>query len=129
MATATRSALRPTPRGYARTQLNVLDNPLRGQDPALARALEDILRDVLEDEDLGTVEVRFRVCREAEEGLRFICKVENPPFADDLPPRRIPLRWWSPLMETARDFRSALLEAMDVRRERLQAKELTLSSR
>ena len=126
MATATRTAFIPKPRGHARTQIDVLDNPLAAQNPALARALEDILRDVLEGEDLGTIEVRFRVCREREEGLRFICKVENPPFADDLPPRRLPVRWWSPLMETARDLRSALLEAMHVRRERLLAQELTL---
>jgi hypothetical protein len=119
MATATRAALRPRPRTGARTQLNVLDNPLRGQDPALARALEAILHDVLEQEDLGAVDVRFRVCQEQEAGLRFICKVENPPFADDLPQRRVPLRWWSPLMETAQDFRSALLEAMEVRHERM----------
>lgn len=130
MATATRTALRPTmPRGHARTEVNLLDNPLRGQDPSLARAVESILRDVLQGEDLGTVDVRFRVCREPEEGLRFICKVENPPFADDLPARRVPLRWWSPLMETAQDFRAALTDAMDVRRQRLASQELLLYPR
>lgn len=128
MATATRTALRPRTRGQARTQFTVLENPLRGEDPALARAVEAILREVLEDEDLGTVHVRFRVCQDLEQGLRFICKVENPPLADDLPPRRVPLRWWSPLMETAQDFRTALLDAMEVRHDRLAAVDLAPSS-
>jgi hypothetical protein len=124
MATATRTSLRPAPRRRAHTQIHVLDNPLGTQDPALARALEAALHDVLGDEDLGMVEVRFRVCRELNEGLRFICKVENPPEPDVLNSHRLPLRWWSPLMESARDFRSALMEAMEVRRERLLAMEV-----
>ena len=129
MATATRTEARPVPRHKARTLINVLDNPLKAQDPALGRAVEGILRDVLEGEDLGTVDVRFRVCQEPEDGLRFICKVENPPVADDIPQRRVPVRWWSPLMETAQDFRSALLDAIHVRRERMLASELNFSPR
>jgi hypothetical protein len=118
MATATRTPLRATPRGRPRTDIRVLDNPLTSQDAALARAVETTLHDVLDAEDLGVLEVRFRVCRELPEGLRFICKVENPPLPDIEHRQRLPLRWWSPLMETVQDFRAALQEAIQVRRER-----------
>src|SRR5512134_2538137 len=120
MATATRTP-RPTPRIHARTDVNVLDNPLAEQDPALAAAVESTLVEVLGTEGLGEVEVRFRVCREPDEGLRFICKVENPPVPEFELRQRLPWRWWSPLMETAQDFRAALQEALQVRRERLAA--------
>jgi hypothetical protein len=86
--------------------------------------VEATLHDVLDAEDLGVLEVRFRVCREAEEGLRFICKVENPPVAEISEKPRLPLRWWSPLMESVQDLRSALQEALQVRRERSRAMEL-----
>ena len=124
MATATRTSLRAAPRAHARTHIHVIDNPLASQDAHLARSVEAALHDVLGDEDLGVVEVRFRVCRELDEGLRFICKVENPPEPDVFNSPRLPLRWWSPLMETARDFRSALMEAMEVRRERMLTMEV-----
>jgi hypothetical protein len=62
--------------------------------------------------------VRFRVCRDEAEGLKFICKVESPAPAD-LHQDGSQWRWWSPLMETAADFRAALLEAIDIRRQRL----------
>ncbi len=126
MATTTRRRLRATPRTRALTEIHVLDNPLAAQDPALARAAEATLHEVLEDEDLGPIEVRFRVCRELDEGLRFICKVENPPLPDIVQRRLVPLRWWSPLMETAQDFRAALLEAMEVRRGRMLTTALPL---
>ena len=121
MATATRTHLKPTARPSVATDVNVLDNPLADQDPALAAAVESTLKEVLEAEGLGEVEVRFRVCRELDEGLRFICKVENPPAPEFEQRRRMPWRWWSPLMETAQDFRTALQDALQVRRERLAA--------
>jgi hypothetical protein len=121
MATATRTHLRPTPRIRVRTDIHVLDNPLSAQDPALAAAVESTLKELLGPESLGELEVRFRVCQELNEGLRFICKVENPPLSDFEQRRRLPWRWWSPLMETAQDFRTALQEALQVRRDRLTA--------
>jgi hypothetical protein len=120
MATASRIST-VTPR---RTAIHVLDNPLASQDPSLARAVEATLHDVLDAEDLGVLEVRFRVCREADEGLRFICKVENPPVAEIVERPRLPLRWWSPLMDSVQDLRSALQDALQVRRERTRALEL-----
>lgn len=127
MATATRTSLRAEPRAHARTQINLLENPLASQDAGLARAVEAALHDVLGDADLGVVDVRIRVCRELDEGLRFICKVENPPAPDVFNAPRLPWRWWSPLMETARDFRTALMEAIEVRRERLLSLEMPTS--
>jgi hypothetical protein len=121
MATTTRTHLSPTPHVRARTDVNVLDNPLAEHDPALAAAVESTLAEVLGAEGLGEVEVRFRVCHEHDQGLRFICKVENPPVPEFELRRRLPWRWWSPLMETAQDFRAALLDALRVRRERLAA--------
>ena len=44
--------------------------------------------------------------------------VENPPRVDgdgDTPP----WRWWSPLLETAQDFRESLEEGLRIRRHRL----------
>jgi hypothetical protein len=119
MATTTRRRLQATPSTRGLTEIHVLDNPLAVQDPALARAAEATLREVLEAEDLGPIEVRFRVCRELDEGMRFICKVENPPLPDVAPRSPLQLRWWSPLMETAQDFRAALTEAMENRRQRM----------
>ena len=117
MATASRTTPDVTPR-RERTAIQVLDNPLAEQDASLARAVEATLHDVLDPENLGLLEVRFRVCREADEGLRFICKVENPPVAEIAERPTVPLRWWSPLMESVQDLRSALQEALQVRRER-----------
>lgn len=123
MATASRTMSTVTPR-RERTAIQVLDNPLALEDASLARAVEAALHDVLGPEDLGLLEVRIRVCREADEGLRFICKVENPPVAEIVERPRLPMRWWSPLMESVQDLRSALQEALQVRRERTRILEL-----
>ena len=59
-----------------RHRIEILDNPIAAEQPALARSLEAELRRLLKDADVGTVEVRFRVCRDgtAGEAVRFICK-------------------------------------------------------
>ena len=100
-----------------RDRIDILVNPLGSEDPDLARAVEADVRRLLKDEDVGPVEVRFRVCRDDVDGLRFICKVENPPF--DGEDGRGQWRWWSPLMKTAEDFRSAFEDGLRIRRERL----------
>jgi len=99
-----------------RSRIEIVDNPVAAEDPALGRALEHEVRRLLKADDVGPVAVRFRICRDETEGLRFICKVENPPF--DGEDGRVQWRWWSPLMETADQFRSALTEGLRVRRER-----------
>ena len=99
--------------------IEILDNPIFAHDARLAVEVEDALRRVLAAEDLGAVQVRFRVCREDDHHvMRFICKVENPPRVDGdgAPP---PWRWWSPLLETAEEFRDSLLEGLKIRRQRL----------
>ena len=100
-----------------RDRIDILENALAAEDPRLARAAEQELIRLLRDEDVGPVQVRFRVCREDRAVLKFICKVENPPF--DGEDRRAQWRWWSPLMKTAEDFRSAFEDGLRVRRERL----------
>jgi hypothetical protein len=119
MATATRTSTRTAPPKGAPTVVQVLSNPLATQDPALARAVESTLQELLAAEALGALEVRFKVCPDTEEGVRFICKVENPPAHDMDSEARTQWRWWSPLMETLQDFRVALQEAVQVRRQRL----------
>jgi hypothetical protein len=58
------------------------------------------------------------VCQEEAEGLRFICKVENPPRVDG-DGGAPPWRWWSPLLETSGQFRESLEEGLKIRRHRL----------
>jgi hypothetical protein len=106
-------------RREGRDRIDILDNALATEDPRLARALEQELVRLLKDEDVGPVQVRFRVCREEPARLRFVCKVENPPF--DGEDGRVQWRWWSPLMETAEEFRGALQDGLRMRRERLAA--------
>ena len=113
-----RTALYPVrEREGKRDRIDIVANPLGSEDPQLARAVEGAVRRLLKDEDVGPVEVRFRVCRDESDGLQFVCKVENPPF--DGEDRRAQWRWWSPLMKTAEDFRSAFEDGLRLRRERL----------
>jgi len=100
------------------SQVEIVENPIGGQNAELAAAVEDEVHRALRDEDLGSVQVRFRVCRDEVDGLKFICKVENPPRVDG-DGAAPPWRWWSPLLETAQDFRESLEEGLKVRRQRL----------
>ena len=113
------SARTAAPRPAApRSAVAILENPLAAQNPDLAREIEQEARGILGAQDLGRLEVRFRVCRDEAEGLKFICKVESPAPAD-LQQEAVQWRWWSPLMESAQDFRDALLDAIEIRRQRL----------
>lgn len=107
-------------RPAARSAISIVENPLVTQNPALAREIELEARGILGAHDLGRLEVRFRVCRDQAAGLKFICKVESPAPAD-LQQEATQWRWWSPLMESAQDFREALLDAIEIRRQRLTA--------
>jgi len=123
MATAIRSEAangRRPRRAPAPSRIHILANSISERDPRLAREVESEALTLLASEQLGPLEVRFRLCAHLDQGMRFICKVENPPSAD--PDEQAPLwRWWSPLMETAQDFRAALREGLQLRRERLAA--------
>jgi hypothetical protein len=108
----------PAPPAAVRAEIQVLENPILQQSPVLGRAVEDEIRRALQSEPLGTLQVRFRVCRDEDEGMQFICKVENPPSVDavDGSPG---WRWWSPLLASAEDLRDALAEGLQVRQQRL----------
>lgn len=109
----------PTSRvpGEEPCRIDLVENPLHHHDPALAAAVEEELQRILRDETLGPVAVRFRVCQDDADGLRFVCKVENPPCVDTHV--RMPWRWWSPLVATAQEFAAALEEGLRVRRARM----------
>jgi hypothetical protein len=98
--------------------VEILENPILGQNPSLGAEVEEQVQEALREEDLGAVQVRFRVCQDEADGLRFICKVENPPRVDD-GDGTPPWRWWSPLLETPEQFRESLEEGLKVRRSRL----------
>jgi hypothetical protein len=130
MASPHTTTLRPRPRSQGpriapaparpESAIEILENRLVGHDADLASAVEDEVRRALAPEGLGTVQVRFGVCRDDEDGLRFICKVENPPRRE-VDSADLPWRWWSPLMESLGDFQAALGEGLRIRRERLAA--------
>jgi hypothetical protein len=100
------------------SRIEIVENPITSQDPGLGAAVEEEIHRVLRNEDLGSVQVRFRVCRDESEGLKFICKVENPARIDG-DGAAPPWRWWSPLLESAQDFRESLEDGLRVRRHRL----------
>ena len=100
------------------TRVEIVENPILVQDPILGAEVEAQVRQALRDEDLGPVQVRFRVCREEADALQFICKVENPPRVDG-DGAAPPWRWWSPLLDTPGQFRESLEEGLKVRRHRL----------
>lgn len=102
--------------GHPSSRVEIVENPIIGQDPTLGVEVEEEIHRALRDQDLGPVQVRFRVCQDEPEGLRFICKVENPPRVDG---DGLPWRWWSPLLETAQELRESLEEGLKVRRHRL----------
>lgn len=111
------NAVRAGRPGEEACRIEIVENPIHRHDAALARDVEGRLRALLGEEMLGSVTVRFRVCRDEDNGFRFICKIENPPRVDtDV---LIPWRWWSPLMASAADFSAALEEGLRVRRARL----------
>jgi len=100
-----------------KSHVSIVENTLGPHDAELAQAAEDALREALRGEGLGEVQVRFRLCRDEEDGVRFICKVENPPRVDtDV---AMPWRWWSPLLRSAEELRDTLEEGLRLRRERL----------
>jgi hypothetical protein len=105
--------------GEEGTRIEIVENPIHRVNAALAADVEARLIAILRDERLGTVNVRFRVCREEADSFQFICKVENPPSVDaDV---IAPWRWWSPLMSSAEDFAAALEDGLRIRRSRLLA--------
>jgi hypothetical protein len=119
--TRSRARLSPVPTGRATSdeccRIEIVENAIHLHDPGLAVAVEEQVRSILSDESLGSVTVRFRVCRDEDDEFQFICKVENPPRVDtDV---GLPWRWWSPLLGTSEQFATALEDGLRVRRARL----------
>ena len=112
-----RLAALPAP-GHLSPRIEIVENPIAGHDQRLGAEVEEVLQGALHDENLGLVQVRFRVCQDESDGLKFICKVENPPRVDG-DGTAPPWRWWSPLLETAEGFRESLEEGLTIRRQRL----------
>jgi hypothetical protein len=112
-----RLAALPAP-GHLSTRIEIVENPITGHDPRLGAEVEEVVQGALHAENLGLVQVRFRVCQDESDGLKFICKVENPPRVDG-DGTAPPWRWWSPLLETAEGFRESLEEGLTIRRQRL----------
>ena len=112
-----RLAALPAP-GRLSSRIEIVENPIAGQNPRLGAEVEEVVQGALHDENLGLVQVRFRVCQDEADGLKFICKVENPPRVDG-DGTAPPWRWWSPLLETAEGFRESLEEGLTIRRQRL----------
>ena len=94
-----------------RSRVDVLENSLANENPLLGREAEREVLDLLEREDMPGVAVRFRACRDDQDRMRFICKVEYAGDSDTLP-----WRWWSPLLATPFDLRDSLEEGLALRR-------------
>jgi hypothetical protein len=120
MTGRTRSKLSAIPGVAFPSRVDILENPLASHNPVLAAEVEQEVLRALRDEDLGSVQVRFRECQDDADGLRFICKVENPPRVDG-DGAAPSWRWWSPLLESPQQFRDSLEEGLKVRRLRLEA--------
>jgi hypothetical protein len=90
------------------------DNPITAEDPVLAQAYEDVVWQLLRNEEVEPVQVRFGVWREGFEALKIVCKVESV----NAPTPFLPWRWWSSLVRTPGELKAQLEEALEGRRER-----------
>ena len=89
------------------------DNPIRNVSPALGEAFEETVWNLLRNEDMSPVQVRFGIWREGPDGMKFVCKVEYSHT------RRVPWSWWSGLARTPQDLAIELGRALLNRRKRL----------
>jgi hypothetical protein len=90
------------------------DNPIRSVDVAAANALEETVWQLLRDEEMDMVEVRFGVWREGPEEPRYVCKIEHETAPSPLP--RYPWRWRSTLLRSPRELKIELGKALAMRR-------------
>lgn len=101
------------------SRLTVVENTLAALSPQLAADVEAEARRLVRDEGLGEVRLRVKACRDDEDRLRFVCKVETAPQVDvEVMP---PWRWWSGILDDAEGFGASLAEGLRLRRERLGA--------
>jgi hypothetical protein len=115
--TRTRDRHEPARAARDTCRVEVLENTLLAENEQLAAAVEDEARRLLRGEAFGELRLRVKACRDDEDRLRFVCKVETPPQVEvELTP---PWRWWSGLLDSAEGFTSALGEALRARRDRM----------
>jgi hypothetical protein len=88
------------------------DNPIRNVSPALGEAYEETVWNLLRNEDMSPLQVRFGVWREGPDGMKFVCKVEYSHI------RRVPWTWWSGLVRTPQVLATELQRALLLRRKR-----------
>ena len=100
--------------GDGREKVNILENGIAIGDPALGREVEHHVLELLALEDMAGIEVRFRLCRDEADDVKYICKVDYPGDVE----RKGAWRWWSPLLSTPGELRSALEEGLELRRRR-----------
>ncbi len=99
------------------------DNPIRNVSPALGEAFEETVWNLIRNEDMSPVQVRFGIWREGPDGMKFVCKVEYSPT------RRVPWTWWSGLARTPQDLALELSRALLARRKRQTMAASGLASR
>jgi len=100
--------------GDGRGKVHVLENGVAVYDPVLGSVVEGQVLDLLAREDMGRVGVRFRLCKDERDDLKFICQVDYPGDVE----QKGGWRWWSPLLSTAVELRLALEEGLELRRQR-----------
>jgi hypothetical protein len=88
------------------------ENPIQRISPPLGEAFEETVWNILRDEDMNPIQVRFGVWREGPDGMKFVCKVE---YASN---RRVPWSWWSGLVRNPQDLANELTRALATRRKR-----------
>jgi hypothetical protein len=98
--------------GDGRGKVHVLENGVAVYDPELGSVVERQVFDLLAREDMGRVEVRFRLCKDEADDVRFICKIDYPGDVE----QKGGWRWWSPLLSTPGELRLALEEGLELRR-------------
>jgi hypothetical protein len=89
-------------------------NPIRLEDPELGRAFEQAVAESLRGEDLERVQVRFGIWRAEPSHPQFVCKLDCV-----CEPGEGGWRWWSPIVATPAALRTAVREALAIRRRRL----------
>jgi hypothetical protein len=100
--------------GDGRDKVHILENGVASSDPDLGLEVERHVLELLTPEDMAGIEVRFRLCRDEADDVKFICKVDYPGDVE----HKGAWRWWSPLLTTPGELHMALEEGLEMRRRR-----------
>lgn len=89
-----------------------ITRPVIGAPSDIARALEDVVLEVLADA-AGPLDVQFGTWPAGDGRLQFVCRVETPPaipFGTE-----VQWRWWSELLDRPEQLRESLSAAVERR--------------